>query len=516
MLGGASTAAATTVLVMGRGGRVVVRQNRFLSPVPSTPVPAATPTAATPTAATPTAATPTAATPTASAPTRGPAATPAPGQGFLSRSVRIVKRKTPPQITIGSTLTNLYRHAEIDLATYRRDHADLEAAIRTAARLRGTRRVELYSVLTNLHDIAVAGELTPSRLPALFLTLDNNRQWWSTGPLLATDQRVQFAGSGLVWEYYPGQGIELQELGSFGEADGLYTAGPSDYPRLSRLMSELTALAVHRAGGIAWEYYFSFDGGRPPWVSAMAQGTALEALTRAYEAFHDPSYLAIAARALPLFSAPPPVGVAVKSPPGTRYLQYSFAPGTSIINAFLQSLIGLYDYAKVSGNATAQQLFDAGNSAALTEVPQYNTGAWSLYQPGLEDTLSYHVLVTGFLHELCSRTDASAYCATAQAFQSDLTTPPALTLMTHRSRVGVPTYVRFRLSKESHVGIVESLRARTIFLTSAELGYGTDVFAIPTPRKAGSYGVRLAATDLAGNFSRVVGTLTVSPAPKRR
>jgi len=487
MLGGASTAAATPVLVLVRG-RAVVRQNPFLPSAALAPVPS-------------------------KAPTRS--RTPALRRGARERTGSVA-HAAASQVTIASTLKKLYARKEIDLSEYRTYRANVEAAIRTAARLRGTRAVQLYSVLTNMHDIAVAGELTPSRLPALFLTLDSNRQWWSTGPLLASGERVQFAGSELVWEYYPGQGIELQVLGSFGEADGLYTGGPADYPQLGQLMSELIPLAVNRAGGLAWEYYFTFDGGRPPWVSAMAQGTALEALTRAYEAFKEPSYLAVAAQALPLFAAHPPAGVGITTPLGARYLQYSFAPGVAIINAFLQTLIGLYDYAQVSGSTVAADLFNAGNAEALAEVPEYNTGAWSLYQPGLEDPLSYHELVTGFLQELCSRTAASVYCTTAQDFQNDLTTPPALTLSTHHTRVGVRTYVHFTLSKESHVGIVVAFTGATIFLTSAEFAYGSNAFAIPTPRKAGTYTVQLAATDLAGNFNRIVGTVQVARAAKRR
>jgi hypothetical protein len=498
VLGGASTAGAMTsapadsaarVLVLDREGHVFVRQNPFL---PAALTPAPSPPFATP----------------------APAGIPGSRERLLTRA-RAPKHKAAPEVTIGSTLTALYRRHQIDVTQYGRDRAVLRAAIRTAARLRGTRAVELYSVLTNLHNIAVGGEMTPSRLPALFLTLANNRQWWSTGPLLASGQRVQFAGSELVWEYYPGQGIELQVLGSFGEADGFYTAGLGDYPRLHQLISELIPLAVNRAGGLAWEYYFQFDGGRPPWVSAMAQGTALEALTRSYLAFRDPSYLTVAAQALPLFSTAPPVGVRTTTPLGTRYLQYSFAPRVAIINAFLQTLIGLYDYAHVSGNAAAGHLFDTGNAVALAEVPQYNTGAWSLYQPGVEDTLSYHQLVTGFLQELCARTEANVYCVTAQNFQQDLTTPPALTLITRHTRVGVATYVHFQLSKESHVGIVVVRNGTTVFGTSAELGYGRNAFAIPTPHKAGTYTVRLAATDLAGNFNRIAGTIAVSTAPKR-
>ena len=49
------------------------------------------------------------------------------------------------------------------------------------------------------------------------------------GPLLSSGQYVEFSDSELVWEYYAGQGIELQVLATFGKADGMYTAGPSDY-----------------------------------------------------------------------------------------------------------------------------------------------------------------------------------------------------------------------------------------------------------------------------------------------
>jgi hypothetical protein len=478
LLAGAASARAAPVLVLGPGGHASVRQDPFVAPSSLTPAPAA--------------------------------------PADSARAVVHSARSTASKVSIASTLTKLYRHHEIDAATYHGDHAGLEAAIHTAARLRGTRAVELYSILTNMHDMAVAGELTPSRLPVLFLTLNNNRQWWSTGPLLSYGQRVQFAGSELVWEYYPGQGIELQVLGSFSEADAFYTAGPSDYPKLQLLLSELIPLAVQRGGGLAWEYYFRFDGGRPPWVSAMAQGTALEALARAYQAFNNPEYLTVGAQALALFTTPPPAGVKVATRLGARYLQYSFAPRVSILNAFLQSLIGLYDFGQVAGNTEAEQLFNAGNAEAQAEVPHFNTGAWSLYEPGDEDPLSYHELVTGFLQELCTRTQASVYCTTGQDFQKDLTTPPALTLQTHHSRVGVLTDVHFWLSKPSRVGIVEVFDGSTIFATSADLGLGGNSFGVPTPRRAGVYTVRLAATDLAGNFNRIIGTIDVAPAGKHR
>ena len=193
-----------------------------------------------------------------------------------------------------------------------------------------------------------------------------------------------------------------------------------------------------------------------------------------------------------------------------RFLQYSFAPHTDIINAFLQTLIGLDDYAAASGNPSAQQLFELGNAQASSELPSFNTGSWSLYQPGLEDDLSYHELVTGFLHQLCGLTAVAVYCSTASEFQADLTTPPALTLLTATARSGAPFTLRFQLSKIAHVGVVVLHGTDPALQTSGWFPHGTDAFAVPALRTPGTYLVRLSATDLAGNFTRITGAVTVT------
>jgi D-glucuronyl C5-epimerase C-terminus len=467
-------AQAARVLVMGPSGHVTARQDSFVPSVVATPTPNNVQ-----------------ATAAAAKPTK--------------------PKKKPPQKTVASELKRLLTSGAINSSQYGTYNASFNAALGAERHLRGTRATELEAVITNLHNIAAAGKLTPGRLPVLFQTLDRNREWWTTGPLLSSGQYVEFSDSQLLWEYYAGQGIELQVLGSFGKADGLYTAGAADYPQLEALLSQIIPLAVNRAGGLVWEYYFRFDGGIPPWTSAMSQGTGIEALTRAYLASHNPEYLQLAHEALPVFTAPPPVGVRVATPLGARYVQYTFTPGTSIINAFLQSLIGLYDYAQVSHDPLAQRLFNAGNAEAESEVPHYDTGAWSLYQPGIEDTLSYHELVTGFLQQLCTRTQAPVYCTTAQHFTAYLTTPPALQLLTQHVRKGKASSISFRLSKVSQVGIVViGPGGNTLFSTSASFAYGTRSFAIPALKHKGAYTIHLAATDLAGNFNRIVGTIQVS------
>ena len=169
-------------------------------------------------------------------------------------------------------------------------------------------------------------------------------------------------------------------------------------------------LAVQRGGGLAWEYYFHFDGGSPPWTSAMSQGTALEALTRASRRSGRSRDRAGPAPSLsPAHTCRSPtgagdlhrraaVGVRVATPAGARYLQYSFAPGVDIINAFLQSLIGLYDYAQASGDAEAKRAVRRrATPRPAPSCPSSTPARGRCTSPGVEDTLSYHELVTGFL-----------------------------------------------------------------------------------------------------------------------
>jgi hypothetical protein len=243
----------------------------------------------------------------------------------------------------------------------------------------------------------------------------------------------------------------------------------------------------------------------------MSQATALQALSHAYAATKNADYLTLAAKALPVFEKTPAQGgVAVPTAHGLRFVQYSFTPGTAIINAFLQTLIGLDEYAQISGNATAARLFAQGNAEAEWEVPQYDTGAWSLYQPGQEDDLSYHELVTGFLKQLCTLTAAPVYCTTATAFTTDLTTAPTLSVLTAQARAKKVFTLRFRVSKISRVGVTIRRGSTVAFATSATFGYGVRSITVPK-LAAGSYTVTLTATDLAGNYASLPpATLTVT------
>jgi D-glucuronyl C5-epimerase C-terminus len=428
------------------------------------------------------------------------------------------KRKT----VIGE-LKRLLAAGAIDEPTYQARRSYYEDTRRVVRKLSGRRRVELGAVISTLDGIAARGSLTASRLDALWLTLERNRQWWTTAPLPAYGQRVGFEGSELVWQYYPGQGIQLQALANFGKLNGLWQGRIYD-DRLSQLLDELLALGVDRAGGTAWEYYFTFDGGRPPWVSSLAQGTALQALARAaIRLGRQDEVWPVANAGLAIFKTAPPAGVRVPSVSGsgTHYLQYSYDRHLYILNGFVQSLNGLSDYAKLANDPEGQALFQEGLTAARAEVPEFDTGAWSLYSRGdstHESDLSYHKLLRDFMRGLCDRTQDPVFCSAREHYDTYLVTKPQLQLLTTRLRGGTTGALKFRLSKISRIGVRVTRADGTAVLVRqlGVLGYGRRAIGWSVPRRKGIYTVALTAVDLAGNAQSISGPVEVLKPKKKR
>ena len=135
----------------------------------------------------------------------------------------------------------------------------------------------------------------------------------------------------------------------------------------AKLLDELMPLASDRGGILAFEYFFEFGGGEPPWTSGCPRRTALQALARATDLTGTP---------VPRHRAPRPGAVRAGAAGrrgagrvGPHYLIYTFNPDLRVINAFLQSIIGLYDYAQLTGDPRAQSLYETGEAEARVEIP---------------------------------------------------------------------------------------------------------------------------------------------------
>jgi hypothetical protein len=241
------------------------------------------------------------------------------------------------------------------------------------------------------------------------------------------------------------------------------------------------------------------------------------------------------------------------------YAEYTYAPSDRILNGFIQSLVGLYDYTSITKDPLGLALFEAGDAEARAIVPLYDTGAWSMYDQFGESDLNYHELLTEFLQHLCERTrkgpplstastttgttppststppasstgGASAkaaqastqipgdeiYCTTAQRFTADLHTPPGISLLSRTLPGGARAGVQLSLSKVSTVSLTVRQGSKVVWTNSAEVERGKPKLLWITPAQGGTFTIELTATDLAGNYSSTSGTVVVSRRGSRR
>ena len=199
----------------------------------------------------------------------------------------------------------------------------------------------MRAVLGTIEAIAARRQLTVSRLPALWLTLDRNLRWWYGGErLLGSGTRVEFEGSELVWQYYPGQGLQFQVLGNFGKLNGLVTG--YFYHRASFMMDELLPLAAEprrrdRVGVLLRvrrrpRAVGERDGAGHRGAGAGARRAPAGAgATRCCRSPPRRCRCSSAARRPACASRPPY---------GDHYALYSFAPSLRVANGFVQSLVG--------------------------------------------------------------------------------------------------------------------------------------------------------------------------------
>src|SRR3954451_25229095 len=475
-------------------------------------------------------------------------------------------------VTVSKALRRAYDRGDIDPETFSAYRDTYSAAKHAWHRLGGNRRAQLGAVITTVNQLAARGGLTPGRMAPVFLELQRNTEWWShtsatpaptptdhaprrktactTAGRIAAGPRVQFKGDALTFQYYPGSGLRLQALANWGTANALYNACkgintepgvPCQPDKLRALLDRLVAMAVNRGGFLAWEYYFPFGGGRPPWVSGIATGSALSALSRSAELFreqeqqpqpapaqptggstptpapettppqHDSAYyLDVARRALPVYEHSAPTGIRAAAPRGNHYLIYSFDRGLRVGNAFLESLIGLWDYWHASGDKKARALFIRGDREAKHELPRLDTGAWSLYSlGGAESDLNYHRVIRDFAEGLCDRTKESIYCSKAARFDKYLHQPAAVSIVGPKTaRMKKATRISIRVDKISCLSI-QILRGETIvYQPTWYFPRGVHSFTW-TPPKSGSYRIHVLARDLMSPQSRPDSNLRV-------
>ena len=225
------------------------------------------------------------------------------GVAMAASPARESKKPADP---VRSTILKVARNGGID-ATERAGYLrSWSSALSTERRLSGQRRVELGYVIGVVRRLAKAKKLG-ARLKVVFLILDRNREWWAKAGPPGSGARLRFDGSRVIFQYFPGKGLQFHPLANFGQANGYWTGKRNS--DLRSLLDDLV-VPVGRAGRVRHlgvllrlRRVAAVDLG-------MAQGTAVQALARGGAAAPRPRLTSRwrSARGAPS-SAPTPTGV---------------------------------------------------------------------------------------------------------------------------------------------------------------------------------------------------------------
>src|SRR5438067_11762122 len=253
----------------------------------------------------------------------------------------------------------------------------------------------------------------------LFGMLGFNTRWFTSHWDQKSGTDIVDYSDGTWYRAFPGLGFQFHPLENFGKLNNF--VAQKNTARAEQLAQALLARSVLRFGGLAWEYYFRFEGGRPPWLSGMAQAVAAQALSRAGTLLTDPSLTAAAQR---VYKTVPSLTRSVAAGPWIRL--YAFNTET-VLNAQLQTIVSLQDYAGRTADQAATNLAGRLQTAAVGMLPRFDTGYWSLYSlGGAEAPLDYHQYVVRLLGILSKRTQDPTLTTYAQRFGDDLRQPPVV------------------------------------------------------------------------------------------
>ncbi len=242
---------------------------------------------------------------------------------------------------------------------------------------------------------AVADEYGP-RTPELFAQLRANTKGLA-------DEAPEFAGTdiadgtGVVYRFFPDHGYRFHPLANFGKLNTL--AGRKDEEAAVTLANALIARGVRKGRTLTWPYRFS-AGGPDVWESGFAQAVGAQALARTSDLAGDRSLLDAAGASFRAI----PRGLTLAVGGGTWIQEYGFS-SMAVLNAQLQTIVSLSEYAERTGDEEAKA-YAAGLSTTTQKLMgDFDTGCWSRYSLGGNPaTTGYHTYHVNLLERLARST----------------------------------------------------------------------------------------------------------------
>ncbi len=112
--------------------------------------------------------------------------------------------------------------------------------------------------------------------------------------------------------------------------------------------------------------------------SSMAQGEGASLLIRAYVETKDEKYLNAARKAISFLLTPiEEGGVAFETETDLAFKEYTERP--IVLNGWIFSLWGLFDYIKLTNDATAKKAYEKTLDTLERYIPHYDLGFWTRY-----------------------------------------------------------------------------------------------------------------------------------------
>lgn len=346
-----------------------------------------------------------------------------------------------------------------------------------------------------------AGAYTHARVTALCGMLGQNRMYLARRGLPPNGTDVT-GTDGVVYRAGWGYGLQFHPLANVIKLNAYTYAGQRS--KVRQLADALRARAVAKDGRTAWEYYFRYGSGRPPWRSGMVQAIGAQALARSSTLLKDTTLLTAAARAYQGLTGG---GLIEALPAGPWVRLYSFST-IAVLNAQLQSALSVADYGRITANADATALGGRLRESARTLLPSFDTGYWSRYAlNGAEAPFKYHHYHVELLDFLARRTLDDFWRSAQERFERYSHEPPIFKTAPERPAIypwpvdGFRDRARiaFWVSKVSTVSV--RVGGRTIRLGREPGGWHFVTWSAG-PRAPGRYVPTVTAIDLAGNAGR--------------
>ncbi len=143
-------------------------------------------------------------------------------------------------------------------------------------------------------------------------------------------------------------------------------------------------------------------GIKKPWKSAFSQGRGINILLRAYQLTGLKQYNEVARNAMiPFTYSIPDGGITCFTEWGPFYEEYPAQVPVLVLNGFIFSLLGIYDFIRTHlEDSLAQKILNDGIDTLVNILPEYDMGFWSKYSLCRADfhpevdpsTIGYHHL----------------------------------------------------------------------------------------------------------------------------